>query len=210
MKPNTLTSFQNWIIGTTPAVLKNIHKQDVNVVIYDREIGNLKNEIDRCLKLNTELRLEGELEEIMDSLSDALDREVHSSLIKDIHELLMLFKDVSRTEKFRLLLATVNTNMCRKFHTDVNYIRMLCTYRGPGTLWLKDENINRDALGSRGYNHLIVKDESKIEQVETGSVVLLKGAKYPNEETKAAVHRSPTIEESSEKRLLLRIDTGDF
>ncbi|MGK0427956.1 MAG: hypothetical protein ACJAUR_002072 [Ulvibacter sp.] len=39
---------------------------------------------------------------------------------------------------------------------------------------------------------------------------MLKGAIYLSEGTKAVVHRSPTIEESVETRLLLRIDTNEF
>ena len=46
-------------------------------------------------------------------------------------------------------------------------------------------------------------------QVPENGVVLLKGALYPKAGTRAIVHRSPTIEESGEKRLLLRIDTND-
>ena len=45
---------------------------------------------------------------------------------------------------------------------------------------------------------------------QTGAVAVLKGAIYPQKNTNAVVHRSPAIEETSEKRLLLRIDTNDF
>ena len=38
-----------------------------------------------------------------------------------------------------------------------------------------------------------------------GDIIILKGALYP--EANAILHRSPTIEENGEKRLLLRIDT---
>ena len=95
--------------------------------------------------------------------------------------------------------------MCRKFHTDVNDLRMLCTYLGPGTLWVPDEAIDLDASYARGNGKDIVIDLEKVEQVGTGDVVILKGALYP--EANAILHRSPTIEENGEKRLLLRIDT---
>ncbi|MEL6124115.1 MAG: DUF1826 domain-containing protein, partial [Bacteroidota bacterium] len=108
----------------------------------------------------------------------------------------------------RLLLASVNTNMCRRFHTDINDVRLLCTYTGPGTLWLTNDNINRRALDSYDGNESIVMDPERIQQVPEGAIALLKGAMYPHHQTKAIVHRSPTIEESGEKRLLLRIDTN--
>lgn len=50
-------------------------------------------------------------------------------------------------------------------------------------------------------------DESEIQQAKMGSVIILKGSANPKEGTIAVVHRSPTIEKSSEHRLLLRIDT---
>ena len=92
----------------------------------------------------------------------------------------------------------------------MNDLRMLCTYSGPGTLWLKEDNIDREALHASTDNEPIALDERMIQQVRTGDLVILKGAIYPKEGTKAAVHRSPAIEESGERRLLLRIDTNEF
>ncbi|HAA11799.1 MAG TPA: hypothetical protein DCE41_08925, partial [Cytophagales bacterium] len=56
----------------------------------------------------------------------------------------------------------------------------------------------------------LVLDADSIQQAETGAVIILKGAIYPKEGTQAVLHRSPTIEESGERRLLLRIDTDEF
>jgi hypothetical protein len=92
----------------------------------------------------------------------------------------------------------------------MNDLRLLCTYNGPGTVWLSDSNVNRNALETYGDNETIVKDNSQINYAKTGSVVLLKGAIFPIKGTKAIVHRSPTIEESGLSRLLLRIDANDF
>jgi len=123
---------------------------------------------------------------------------------------LLQFKELSGANSFRLLFTTVNTNMCSRFHTDMNDLRLLCTYNGPGTVWLSDSNVNRNALETYGDNETIVKDNSQINYAKTGSVVLLKGAIFPLKGTKAIVHRSPTIEESGLSRLLLRIDANDF
>ena len=98
--------------------------------------------------------------------------------------------------------------MCRKFHTDINDLRLLCTYIGPGTLWLPDEAVDLKALQKGGDEQALVVDEQQIQQVSTGDVVILKGALYP--EANPILHRSPSIEESGEKRLLLRIDTNEF
>jgi hypothetical protein len=201
---------KNWEIGTTPMTLDKINKKEVNIAIYDRDISSLTKEVKKLLCMNIELRFNGSIETILNSISTTIDHEIFGSIIKDIHQLLKLFGETSDSNSFRLLLASVNSNMCQKFHTDINDLRMLCTYYGPGTLWLTDDNINRQALNSFGDEECIALDESKIQQAGTGSAIILKGAIYLSEGTKAVVHRSPTIEESVETRLLLRIDTNEF
>lgn len=131
-----------------------------------------------------------------------------ASFFEDVSELVKLFERATQASSFRLLLTTVSTNMCRKFHTDVNDLRLLCTYIGPGTLWLPDEAIDYKALQTGRNNQEIVVDERRIQQVRTGDVVILKGALYP--EANPVLHCSPAIEGKGEKRLLLRIDTNEF
>jgi len=206
----TKTTIKNSIEDTNSAILKKIHKADVNIAIYNRDISTLASEVHSLLKRDIEIKSSGDIGTILHVLTRSIDSSKFPLIIRDIKELLQLFKDVTAASSFRLLLATINTNMCRRFHTDGNDLRMLCTYSGQGTLWLSEDNINRDALNSCEGNDCIVLDESKIQQAETGSVLILKGAVYPQEGTRAVVHRSPTIKESGDKRLLLRIDTNQF
>lgn len=205
-----LVKNKNWEIGTTPKILKNIYQNDVNIAIYERDTSTLTSEINNLIAQNIEFRSSGDITTILNAIITVINPNKCRLIILDIQNLLYLFREITNANSFRLLLATINTNMCRKFHTDINDLRMLCTYSGPGTLWLTEDNINRKALGSCGDNECIVIDERRVQQAGTGSVVILKGAIYPQESTRAVVHRSPTIEESGEKRLLLRIDTNEF
>lgn len=200
----------NWSICTNLRGLQDIHQDHVNIAICDRDIEFMKSEINTLLDQDIKLKAQGDIDEIMDEVKRVLAPRKYQMITKDIRSLLSVFKEVTDSKSFKLLLATVNTNMCRRFHTDVNDLRMLCTYSGPGTLWLAEDNINREALNANGYNESIVRDKKRINQVKTGSVIILKGAIYPKEGANAIVHRSPTIEESSERRLLLRIDTNEF
>jgi len=202
----TATMVKNWVIGETPEVLKNIHQNNVNITIYNRDISTLKKEINSLLEQDIEFNSSGNIKSILKEITEVIELGEYSVIKQDIKNLLDLFKEVTNAKDFQLLLGVVNTDMCRKFHMDNNNLRMLCTYSGPGTLWLTENNINRKVLESRGSNQFIVIDKNIIKQASTGSVVILKGVKYSKETTKAAVHRSPTIEESGEKRLLLRID----
>ena len=206
----TTSSVKNWASGTTPHILESIHQKEVNIVLYERDTAKMEAEINSLLEQNIELRANGEVGVIIDEIKKVLNPNDFPLIIQDIKDLLELFNEVSRANAIRLLMLTVNSNMCRKFHTDVNDMRMLCTYSGPGTLWLTEDNINRKALSSARSEENIFIEESKIQQAKTGAVIILKGALYPKEGTEAVVHRSPTIEESGEKRLILRIDTSKF
>lgn len=190
--------------------LEEIHQKDINIAIYNREIEFLAKEISLLLDREIEIRACGTVDSVLITLKKELESLNSSLLLKDITQLLHKFAELTKANSFRLLLATINTNMCRKFHTDINDLRLLCTYSGPGTLWLTEDNINHKALDSNLDNDSIVLDESRIQQAKTGSVIILKGAIYPKEGTTPIVHRSPTIEETGQKRLLLRIDTNEF
>jgi hypothetical protein len=207
---NTTTAIQNWAIGTTPDVLQNIHQSAINIAIYDRDTNALSSEIEQLLEQEIEVRAKGTVDTILAALPTTISTQECPLMLADIKNLLHLFQRVTSKQEFRLLLATVNTNMCRKFHTDVNQLRMLCTYSGQGTLWLTEDNINQRALSARGMDIPIALNEDEIRQANTGAVLVLKGAIYPKEGSSAVVHRSPTIEETGERRLLLRIDSDDF
>lgn len=198
---------KNWVIGNSPTELHQIHHSEINIAIYNRDITSISQEIQALVNQPMKMNVSGDMESMVQTIQNELKE--YEFIISDIISLLHLFKEITKARIFRLLLATVNTNMCRRFHTDMNDLRLLCTYSGHGTLWLPDDHVNRKALNTRGNNDRIVMDETKIQQVKTGSVVILKGAKYPTKGTKAIVHRSPTIEASNKRRLLLRIDTNE-
>lgn len=200
---------QNWKTGSDVSILHEIHNTKTNISIFDRNIEFLNKNIESLIHQNVNFSISGNIDEIMDQIKSKIDPTQFSLIIDDIHFLVSNFQEITKNKTFRLLLATVNTNMCRKFHTDVNDLRLLCTYSGPGTLWLTDDNINLKAFRPGNEDESIALNESEIQQANTGSVVILKGAIYPDEKSEAVVHRSPTIEETGEQRLLLRIDTNE-
>ena len=200
---------KNWSVGITEAILDDIYLKDINVAIYNRDIKNIKKEIDFLLKRNTLFNDTGTTEDILDKFNKKIPSDKFPFITNDVKNLLIIFKRVTKKTHFKLLLGSITTNMCRKFHTDNNTLRMLCTYSGAGTLWLPKENINLEALENFGSNEEIVIDKNNIKQANTGAVIILKGEKY-SDDTQAAVHKSPSIESKRGKRLLLRIDTNEF
>ncbi len=205
---NQETIIENWVESNCIDCLYQIHKRDINITIFNRDIVNISCEIEELVHQGIALRVKGEKEMILETLHKELNQ--YLLLKNDIISLLNVFQNITTSKSYRFFLATVNTNMCSKFHTDINDLRMLCTYSGQGTLWLPNDNVNRKSLDACGDNEAIVIDEKEIKQAGTGSVLILKGAIYPKEGTKAIAHKSPTVEERGESRLLLRLDTNEF
>ncbi|MEL7118209.1 MAG: DUF1826 domain-containing protein [Bacteroidota bacterium] len=206
----TESKYVNAAIGSEAIVLKDIHLTSKNISIYQRDISSLNKELDQIANQLIKFRAEGSVDEILAKLKDHFNDKLSecTHLFDDISNLLELFEKTTESSSFRILFTTVSTNMCRKFHTDVNDLRLLCTYVGPGTLWIPDEVINHNDLprGKEGQEKLLNLQE--VQKVNTGDVVILKGALYPG--ANPILHRSPSIEELGEKRLLLRIDTNSF
>ena len=206
---HTEQTYANATIGQDSDVLQDIHLPSKNIAIYQRSIDSLKPELAELEAKTVECRASGTTEEIRSVLNDYFSSHLANcpALLDDAFALLDLFQEVTNASSFRLLLATVRTDMCRKFHTDINSLRMLCTYTGPGTLWLPDEVVDPKALRAKGNDLELGIDPRHIQQAQNGEVIILKGALYPD--ANPILHRSPTIEEQGGQRLLLRIDTNE-
>jgi len=201
--------YANAVISNDHHDLQDIHMKSKNIAIYERDIASLGKDLNQITDKKIECRAIGTVEEITSLLNDYFNHNLsnHLSLREDITSLLRLFDQITVASSYRLLLATVSTNMCRKFHTDINDLRMLCTYVGPGTNWIPDEIVDLQSQKSGRGDLEMVIEERHVQQVYTGDAVILKGALY--EGANPILHRSPPIEESGEKRLLLRIDTNE-
>ncbi|NQZ76999.1 MAG: DUF1826 domain-containing protein [Ekhidna sp.] len=200
------TKTKNWVIGDNFEVFSSIHQEDINIVINERDTSSLESELELLIQRDFEFRFSGTVEDITREISEEPELVGTPLVVEDLQKLLHSFKEVSESSEFRLYFATVSSNMCRKFHTDINDLRMLCTYKGRGTLWLTEDNVSREAEEDES----LVLDRDHIQEAKEGSVLILKGAIYPKEGTRPVLHRSPSIEESRGKRILLRIDTTKF
>ncbi|NRB50252.1 MAG: DUF1826 domain-containing protein [Saprospiraceae bacterium] len=202
--------YANAAISDEVNVLEDIHLKSKNIAIYQRDITSLAKSLSPLVNETIECRAIGTREEILSIVKEYFDKKLPNSypLYEDIAEVLGLFEGTTKASSFRLLLASINTNMCSRFHTDINDLRLLCTYIGPGTRWLPDEAVDQKATRARGRKQEMVINEQLIQQASTGDLVLLKGALYPD--ANPILHQSPPIESTGENRLLLRIDTDEF
>jgi hypothetical protein len=104
-----------------------------------------------------------------------------------------------------LRLETTDEDVCRRFHVDHTHLRLLCTYRGPGTEWLTDAQVDRAAQHSGAPNEDIIRfgDPARFEPFWVG---ILKGQSYQGNAGRALVHRSPPIEGTGQTRILFCLD----
>ena len=133
-------------------------------------------------------------------------------LTMDVAVLIARLAHLADARRLRVSLGAVRTDQCRKFHVDYVRYRLVTTYVGPGTEWVPDEAVRREALDHPpdcpcDANKEIVRDASAIRHAVPGEVIVMKGARHPNH--RGAVHRSPPIEGTGRVRVVLIASTVD-
>ncbi|MFN8947126.1 MAG: DUF1826 domain-containing protein [Alphaproteobacteria bacterium] len=128
-----------------------------------------------------------------------------TALARDVAELAALFARLIKAPRLEIRLERVETDSCRKFHTDWVSVRLLCTYLGGGTQWLPEESADRRML-RRGGNKDICLDPGSVQSLPQFAVGLFKGEAWPGNEGRGVIHRSPPIAASGGARVLLCID----
>lgn len=115
-------------------------------------------------------------------------------LIKDIGELISVFAGITNSRLVDVRLDVISHDACWKFHRDWVERRLLTTYRGPTTEWVRPQYAARAMSEQKRFT-------GPVEQLQENSVAIFKGSCASS--GKGIVHRSPPIEGSGFKRLLL-------
>lgn len=197
--------------------LEIVRNSNVNIAIYERTLSRelmvfLEELIQKGFKPLNAFTNVDDIENLLDHHFEEHNQtnEGYRLLKEDIIELIGQFSAICNNPSFKIFFGIVDTDMCRRFHVDMYELRMLCTYEGQGTMWLTDDNINYSSLQNLEGNEKIVLRNKDIMQIETNDVAIIKGALYPNSSIGGLVHRSPTIENLNQKRIVLRVDTNSL
>jgi len=142
------------------------------------------------------------------SLPDLPERQ---ALVNDIALLVALYGDLLGCEHVALRLEVTNQAMCPRFHVDRTGIRLLCTWRGPGTQWLEDAYADRrklehGVLGIGDERSGPVLSPEGIRQVPPHAIALLKGSLWQGNAGRGVIHRSPALPSEMAPRVLLTLD----
>jgi Protein of unknown function (DUF1826) len=120
----------------------------------------------------------------------------------DLAYLLTLFAALAQAPRVRLRLDMITGDACRRWHRDCVPLRLICTYRGPGTQWVSPDD-GADVLGRPD------DDPAQTMAFQAADVALFKGCGWSGQPHDGGiVHRSPRIASTGMARLVLVLDAA--
>lgn len=197
--------------GDTPKALTGILDDGVNLALWQRQLpahiadfGRLLLSLNEPLAESLSLEMPGDdAEPNLHGLASGFsDLEGYEGFIADVSWLVSAFAFLLGAQRIGLRLRVLDTAMCPRFHVDHVPVRLITTYAGVGSQWLKEGAMDRRQLGKPDAEP---QDESLIQQITSGEVALLKGEKWHGNEGFGLIHRSPQPA-PGQRRLILTLD----
>lgn len=199
--PVPTTAVPSWRRAAEIADLVEIFEPGVQVCSWQREI-------DPAIKTYLSAQQQTHEVQIIETLSPGVEPRLGGlpdgpgrvSLIEDLSLLREIVCELLGTNAAGLRLARIDRAMCSGWHVDQVGIRLVCTYRGPGTQWLNDQSIDRRDL------HSVRTGDGDFIQAAQGEIVLLKGGVWQDNDAFGAIHRSPDLGSCAPLRTLITLD----
>ena len=195
--------------GSTPETLTKILQDDTNLAVWQRQLPlHISDFAQLLLSLNDplaeslclELPNEDAEPDLTGLASGFRDLEGYEGFIADLKWLVSAFACLLGAKRIGLRLRVLDKAMCPRFHVDHVPVRLITTYAGVGSQWLKEGTMDRQQLGQAN-----AEPQAQIQQLNSGDVALLKGEKWHGNEGFGLIHRSPQLA-AGERRLILTLD----
>ena len=198
-------------IGSTPAVLAEVLQDEVNLGLWQRRLpahiadfGELLLSLNQPLAESLVLDLPDEeaLPNLQGLASGFSDLHGYDGFIADVSWLVSAFACLLGAKRVGLRLRVLDKAMCPRFHVDHVPVRLITTYAGIGSQWLREGAMDRRQLGQASAEP---RDPTLIQQIGSGEVALFKGEKWHGNQGFGLIHRSPQPA-PGERRLILTLD----
>lgn len=198
-------------VGTAPIVLAEVLNDEVNLALWQRRLpahiadfGALLLSLNEPLAESLSLELESEDDEpdLRGLASGFGDLQGYDGFIADVAWLVSAFSCLLGARRIGLRLRVLDKAMCPRFHVDHVPVRLITTYAGVGSEWLREGAMDRRQLGQAAAEPAAA---AAIEQIANGEVALFKGEKWLGNEGFGLIHRSPQLA-PGERRLILTLD----
>ncbi len=199
------------VIGPSPEILAHILDNNTNLTVWNRQLPlHIADFAARLLSLDEPLSdvISFDISDDRSSVdlkclaSRFNDLEGYESFIVDIDWLVSAYACLLGAKRIGLRLRALDTAMCPRFHVDHVPVRLITTYAGAGSQWLRESVLERPQLGQLPTEPL---HDSQIEHMDAGDVALLKGEKWQGNEGFGLIHCSPALSQG-ERRLILTLD----
>ena len=196
------------VSGCSPEILTRILDDHVNLALWERRLPVHIVDFAALLLSFGEPLNDAIIVKISDERSVPLipalasrfhDLEGYEGFIADVGWLVSAYACLLGAKRIGLRLRALDKAMCPRFHVDHVPVRLITTYAGPGSQWLKEGMIERRRLATEPT------ENSQIEHINVGEVALLKGEKWQGNEGFGLIHRSPAMADG-ERRLILTLD----
>lgn len=195
--------------GETPLALADILDNGVNLALWQRqlplhiaEFGALLVSLNEPLAESLVVELDSEEAEpnLLGLAAGCRDLEGYDGFIADVAWLVSVFACLLGAKRIGVRLRLLDKAMCPRFHVDHVPVRLITTYAGIGSQWLREGVMDRRQLSQAD-----AEPSERIEQIHCGEVALLKGEKWRGNEGYGLIHRSPALA-ANERRLILTLD----
>ena len=195
--------------GETPLALSDILEDGVNLALWQRqlplhiaEFGELLVALNEPLADSMVIELSSEDSEpnLKGLASSCRDLEGYEGFVADVSWLVSAFACLLGAKRIGVRLRLLDKAMCPRFHVDHVPVRLITTYAGIGSPWLREGVMDRRQLSQPE-----AEPGERIEQIQCGEVALLKGTKWHGNEGYGLIHRSPALK-ADERRLILTLD----
>ncbi|MEX1147045.1 MAG: DUF1826 domain-containing protein [Sphingomonadales bacterium] len=133
------------------------------------------------------------IEPLLDD-SDMPKGDMRNMLVSDIHDLVVAFARITRTDLVDVRLERIRHDACWKFHRDCVEARLLTTYRGPTTEWVQPRHATAAVHEQKRFT-------GPVERMQIHDVAIFKGSCAGS--GRGIVHRSPPVSGTGRTRLLL-------
>lgn len=190
------------LAGSAPQVLAGIRQPGTSIAIWNRRLpGSLTCDLAAlAARAPFTATVEDVPEEAVGRMAECLPMAAPIDLLLDVLHLARIFTHLVQADRLRLRLEALDGPGCHRWHADAVGLRLLCTYRGPGTEWLALPG------GARAARMLRDGAAPPANRLTTGEVALLKGEGFPGHAGQGCIHRSPPRSPAAPPRLLLCLD----
>jgi len=110
-------------------------------------------------------------------------------------------------------LQLFGANSCSRWHRDHILCRSIVSYNCSGTQYTADSNVDFQELQNCGKCEHVIRDKSRIQSLDVGDVLLMKGKLYPGK-GRGLVHKSPELRYADngdvQSRLVLTVEVEDL